>query len=260
APLAPALLALLCAAAALLLPRLGWLGLTVAAAALSAAQGHSGLALLIVPTGLAMVVLVPWRPTAWPLPAAAVGLGLLGFAGAWPAMAGWASSAWRRAALGAAGWVWLLLAAPLAGHALYLDWLPASPAAVWSSSVRGAVDIVLAPLTSSGVLAGAAVWALAACVLPWLVRGRSLIMDALLVVIWAATTVAAGTAVIAAAHGAPHVATAPDAVAGAVAAALLALGHAWLPRPGSRLGRVPGRWWSWRVPPASGSGVGRQFP
>jgi hypothetical protein len=260
APLPPALAALIWAAATLVLPRIAWLALTVAAAALTTAQGHPGLAMLIVAVGLAPVLLGPWRATAWPLSAAAVALGLVGAAGAWPALAGWASSLWRRAALGAVGWVWLLLAAPIAAHGLYLDWLPAAPPPAWSGSLRGTVNQVVIPLVSAGVLAPAAVWALAAAVLPWLVRGRSLALDAILVVIWSATVVSACTAVIGAVHGASDTSTAPGAVLGAVAGALIALARSWLPLPPEVFQRVavasrnPG---SRRQP---GSGVGRQFP
>jgi hypothetical protein len=231
APLPPALAALVCAGVTLMLPRIAWLALTLAAVALTAAQGHPGLALLIAPAGLAPVLLMAWRSTAWPLAAGAVALGLVGLAGAWPALAGWASSLWRRAVLGAVGWVWLLLAAPIVGHGLYLDWLPGAPAGAWSGSLHSTVNQVLIPLVSAGVLAPAAVWALAAAVLPWLVRGRSLALDAILVVIWSATVVSACTAVIAAAHGAPETSTAPDAVLGAVLGALIALARSWLPLP-----------------------------
>jgi hypothetical protein len=175
-------------------------------------------------------------------------------------MAGWASSAWRRAALAGAGWIWLLLAAPITGHALYLNWLPASSAAVWSGSIRGTVDMVIMPLLSAGALAPAAVWALAACVLPWMVRGRSLILDAVLVVIWSATVVAACTAVIEAIHPAPESSTAPAAVLGAMVGALLALGRAWQPRPGGLLRRVAGPFRAADLASASDSGVGPQFP
>jgi hypothetical protein len=241
-------------------PRIGWLTLTAVVAVTATAQGHSGLVLLLVPAALTAAVLVPWRSTAWPLPAGAVALGVIGLAGAWPAMAGWASSAWRRAALAAAGWVWLLLAASITGHALYLDWLPASSAAVWSGSIRGTVDMVITPLLSAGVLAPAAVWALAACVLPWVVRGRSLALDAILVVIWSATVVAACTAVIEAIHPASETPTAPAAVLGACVGALLALGRAWQPQPRALLRRVAGPFRAGGPASGSDSGVGRQFP
>ncbi len=259
-PLPVALLALICAGVTLLVPRVGWLTLTAAVAVTTVAQGHSGLALLLVPAALTAVALVPWRPTAWPLPAGAVVLGLIGLAGAWPAMAAWASSAWRRAALAAAGWVWLLVAASITGHGLYLDWLPATSAADWSGSLRGTVDVVITPLLSAGALAPAAVWALAACVLPWLVRGRSLLLDAILVVIWSATVVAASTAVIEAVHRSSGTSTAPAAVVGAIVGAVVALGRAWPPQPGTLWRRFPGPFRAAGPASASDSGVGRQFP
>jgi hypothetical protein len=131
---------------------------------------------------------------------------------------------------------------------------------VWSGSLRGTVNVVLTPLISSGVLAGAAVWAAAACVLPWLLRGRSLALDAILVVIWSATLVSACTAAIAAVHGAPEAATAPDAVLGAVLAALVALGRVWLPRPGGVWGRLVLPLRTGHPGPTPDSGVGPQFP
>src|ERR1700745_1924301 len=80
---------------------------------------------LVVLIGLLLpVVLLPTRPTLWPLAAGAPALGLVGvagLAGAWRALAGGAGTPWRRAALGAIGWSWLLLAAPLAGMSLYLN-------------------------------------------------------------------------------------------------------------------------------------------
>ncbi|HWD86084.1 MAG TPA: serine/threonine-protein kinase [Solirubrobacteraceae bacterium] len=260
APVPSALAALACAAVTLILPRIAWLTLTVAAAALTTAQGHPGLAMLIVAAGTAPVLLIPWRATAWPLPAGAVVLGLVGAAGAWPALASWASSLWRRAALGALGWVWLLLAAPIAAHGLYLDWLPAAPAATWGGSLRGTVSQVVMPLVRAGVLAPAAVWAAAAAVLPWLVRGRSLALDAILVVIWSATVVSACTAVIAAVNGAVQMSTAPDAVLGAVAGALIALARVWLPQASGVFQGVAGAARTPSSRPGAGSGAGGQFP
>ena len=100
---------------------------------------------------------------------------LVGLAGAWPALAARAASPWRRAALGATGWIWLVLAgrsadAPcicrrIAGHDRRRNLV---------RLCRGVLHHALLPvLRSAGADAGA-VWALAAVVLPWLVRGRSL--------------------------------------------------------------------------------------
>jgi hypothetical protein len=260
APLPPAVAALICAAMTLLLPRIGWLALTLAAVTLTAAQGHGGLALVIVPAALSAAVLIPWRPTSWPLPAGATALGLIGLAGAWPAMAGWASSVWRRAALGAAGWIWLALVSPIAGRGLYLNWLPATPANGWEGSVRAAAEQVLTPLLNSGVLAPAAVWAAAAAVLPWLVRGRTLVLDLTMAVIWSATVVSASTAALAAVHGSHGTPTAPAAVLGAVVGAALALARLWFPAPAGVRTMSRPQVGTGRTGPAPGSGVRGQFP
>jgi hypothetical protein len=73
------------------------------------------------------------------------------------------------------------------------------------------------------MLLAAVVWALAACVLPWVVRGRWLALDALLAAAWASALVAATAAVggllgTAVPHPRPL-----GAVFGGVLAALIAL-------------------------------------
>ena len=71
-------------------------------------------------------------------------------------------------------------------------------------------------------------WALAAVVLPWLVRGRSLAVDFVRVVIWAAMLESATIAATAAINGSDGVHAARTAVIGSVAAAAVALGAVWL--------------------------------
>jgi len=122
-------------------------------------------------------VLLPRNGLFWSVPAAAPLLGLAGLAGAYPAVAGAARGAWTRAALGAAGLWWLLLAEPLLDRDLALGTLP--------GDLPDPVALALAPL-----------WALAALVLPWLVRGRALALDVIGAAIWAAA-LAAGTATVA---------------------------------------------------------------
>jgi eukaryotic-like serine/threonine-protein kinase len=223
-PLAPAAAALLAAALVIALPRIGWVVLAVTLALVAAIQGHAGASIVILPAALVPVAFLPRNPESWPLPAGAPALGAVAFAGAWPALAGRAATAWRRAALGATGWIWLALAGPLSGHEVYVTG-PAGTAApnpaVWTTSVHGAIHHVLGPLLSSGALAPAAVWGLAAMSLPWLVRRVSPVSDLVLVAIWSAITVLASTAVLAAASdGALHIRT---AVLGAWAGALVAV-------------------------------------
>jgi hypothetical protein len=234
----------------MLLPRLGWLALLVATGAATAAQGHAGFALLAAVGLLVPVALAPLRATVWPLAAGAPALGLAGLAGAWPALAGLAPSAWRRAAIGAGAWVWLALVTPVAGRVLYLS--PPSgiaPASHWAGSASATATQVLSPLLRSGVLAPAAVWAVAAAVLPWLVRGRSLPLDFVRAVVWAATLVAATPAAIAVVHGSAGVPTVHGAVVGGGLGVIVALAPRWL-----GAGRLP--WRSTRPP----TGAGPHFP
>jgi eukaryotic-like serine/threonine-protein kinase len=224
APLPPAAAAMIAGSATLLLPRLGWVVLTVGLCAAAAAQGHSGAALVILIAALLPIVLLPAKPTAWSLAAGAPALGLVGLAGAWPALAARAATSWRRAALGAIGWVWLLLAGSISGKTLYLPHIPgAPPAGVWIGSLDQTVHHLLAAFISTGVLAPAAVWALAAVALPWLVGGRSAALDVIRVVVWAALVASATSVAVIAVHGSDRVGAAPSATLGAVVAAAVAL-------------------------------------
>jgi serine/threonine protein kinase len=217
-------LAALAGGLTLLLPRIGWLAIGVAACALAVAQDHPGIALLIAAAVLVPVLAMIRRPTAWPLAAGAPALGLLGLAGAWPALAGRAGTIWQRAALGFSGWIWLVLAAPLANRILYLPQIPgAHPLSAWAASPYDTIHHALTPIVTSGVLAPAPIWALAAAILPWLVRCRSLALDTIRAVVWSATLVSATGVAVAAAHGSAGLRAAPTATAGAVVGAAVAL-------------------------------------
>jgi hypothetical protein len=111
------------------------------------------------------------------------------------------------------------------------------PHNVWSSSASATVHHILVPLVSSGAVAGAPVWALAAALLPYLVNRRSLVLDAVRVAGWTAFVVSATElAVRAAGHGSTISAPRTAAV-GAVVAAVVALcpsvAAAWRRRLGS---------------------------
>ncbi len=200
APLPLLLLGLLAASVTLLLPRLGWLATVVFACATTAIQGHDGLALVLAIAAAVPIVTMPVTPTAWPLPAAAPALGLIGpagLAGAWPALAGLARTPWRRVTLAVSGWLWLL-AAGLVGtlhgrfaHGLYVP-KPHGPGRnVWRDSLAATVHHVFPVYVHTGVLLGGAAWGLAALLVPYLVRGRSGIADTVRVLLWSVVTVAA---------------------------------------------------------------------
>jgi hypothetical protein len=91
------------------------------------------------------------------------------------------------------------------------------------------------------VLAGAAVWAVAAVLAPLLVRGRSVALDALLGAAWAVMTVA-GTDLVARALAGGTPQPAPrGAVIGGVVGGLVLVAPVLLTRS-------PGAFWAARVP------------
>ncbi len=189
-----------------LFPRVGWL--LAAAAAIAALAGPWPDAAVLVALAAAVPpLLLRRRGLTWSLPAAAPALGLIGLAGAYPAVAGAVRGPWARAALGATGLWWLLLAEPLMGRDLALGTPP------------GDAGTVLEALGSSGALLLAPLWAAAAVALPWLVPGRSLAFDIVGAATWAAG-LAAATAAIADRAG---LAEPRGLAAGAVVAGVLAV-------------------------------------
>jgi eukaryotic-like serine/threonine-protein kinase len=223
-PVSPAVVGLLAALAVVALPRIGWLAVTGALTVAAVAQGRPGVALLILVAAVIPVALLPRGGAAWAVAAGAPALGLIGLAGAWPALAGRARGPWRRLALGAVGWVWVVLAGAIGGTGLYVHAIPgvARPSA-WSGSLPETMTLVIRPVISSGVLAGAVVWAVAALVLPWVRRGRSLGVDIVVVTVWAATLVSATDVALAMARPGEALMASRAAVIGGLAAAVVAL-------------------------------------
>jgi hypothetical protein len=222
--LAPPVAALLAAVAVAAMPRLGWLAITSGLTTAALATGHAGSALVLIPLALAPVVLLPRAGAAWPLAAGAPALGVIGLAGAWPALAAKARTPARRAGLGAAGWIALITAAPFTAGGLYLQLAPNTPPpSIWTGSAYEALHHVLAPLISNGLWAPAPVWALAAVALPRMVTHRSLKLDIARVTLWSALLVAATAAALGAAGAPKALQTPTSAVLGAAAAAIVAL-------------------------------------
>jgi eukaryotic-like serine/threonine-protein kinase len=167
------------------LPRLVWLGCLLAAAAWQAAQGRAGLSLLVLAAGAPLLALPRRSGPGWLAAALAPVLGLAGLASAFPALAGQRAN-WRaRAALAALGFWWLTLAEPLLSRRLWLGPPSGLPSrTVWEASFgKAATHVVGATLTVELAL-GAAVWALASVILPWIVRGRSAALDVGAAVVW----------------------------------------------------------------------------
>jgi eukaryotic-like serine/threonine-protein kinase len=230
----PPIAAAVAAALVAVLPRAGWM-LAAAALVLALAVGPAprpGAALLVAALAAGPPLLLRSDGRSWSLPAAAPALGLLGLAGAFPALAGHAPRWSARAALGALGAWWLVLAEPLLGKALVFGPAPGTPSRPGFDGAPGiAAGDVLAKACSSGALLLAVVWAAAALVAPWLVRGRSLPADVAGAATWAAG-LAATTAALGEWLGARVEQAQPHAlVPGAVAAAGLTLVLAHARRP-----------------------------
>jgi hypothetical protein len=208
----PLAAAALSAAATALLPRLGWLATSIALTTWLAASGQDGPALLVATAAIPIPLLLPLRGTWWSAPAIAVAAGIAGLGGIWPAVAGQARGLLTRAALGATGWWWIVLAESVR-HERLLSGPPAAarpsgsvaPAASLhaaqpaGTSLHAAGD-ALAATVQSGTIATAALWALGAALLPLLVRGRNAALDLLAAAAWAAGLALGGQAIARAAH------------------------------------------------------------
>jgi serine/threonine protein kinase len=187
-------------------PRAVWLLATTALVVWQSAAGRPGVALLVLAAAAPLLILSRTSPLALSA-ALAPALGTVGLAGVYPAVAGQAS-AWRaRVVLGALGYWWLCLAEPLLARRLWLGpptglrataavanaGVATAAAAIpaWEGSLDGAFNHALVPLLSTGVLLGAALWAAAALLLPWLVRGRHAALDLVAATVWTAALLAA---------------------------------------------------------------------
>ncbi|HEY6762721.1 MAG TPA: hypothetical protein VI318_24680, partial [Baekduia sp.] len=152
-------------------------------------------------------------PATWSLPALAPVLGLATVVGAFPAVAGRAANdLWTRAALGALG-AWLTLLAEPVLHRTLLLGAPDNDGGAHA----------LQAIATAPAIALVGLWAVAAAVLPLLVRGRILAVDLVAATGWAAALAAASQAAIGAA---PR-----GLVVGAVAAGVLAVVPRSSPEP-----------------------------
>ncbi len=230
----------------LTLPRLGWLTAALAICAWQVGVGRSGVTLLVLGAVLPLMLLIRRPGPGWLAAGLAPLLGLVGLAGAFPAIAGQAAN-WRaRALLGALGYWWLRLAEPLLDGSGRRLWLgpPAggsSPSA-WESSLEAAATHALVPILALGLLLGAVLWAAAAAVLPWIVRGRSAMRDALAATAWAVALAAATPLLVVGLPGRAPIGSAGEptprgVISGAALGAVLAIGaRALRGRVGERVG------------------------
>jgi eukaryotic-like serine/threonine-protein kinase len=178
----------------LLLPRAVWLGCALAAVLWQVWVGHPGTALLLLAAAAPLLLLPRRAGLGWLTAALAPVLGLVGLAGAFPALAGQRTRLFERAALAALGYWWLTLAEPLLERRLWLGAPAGSPArTAWEGSLSSAATHVVGPSLSLGVLYGAGVWAVGAMLLPWVVRGRSAVLDVVAAAAWSVALLVAYT-------------------------------------------------------------------
>lgn len=205
-------------------PRGVWVGTALALAVWQAVAGRTGVALLIVAATAPLLLLARRSSPAWLAAAAAPALGLAGLAGAFPALAGQLPS-WRaRAGVAALGFWWLALAEPLLARHLWLG--PAGdlpPRDVWEGSLNSAATHALAPALTFQLALGTLVWAVAATLLPWLVRGRNAALDLLAAIAWAVALLAAVPLLGGALHLHGAQSTPRGALLGAVLGCVLAI-------------------------------------
>jgi hypothetical protein len=103
-----------------------------------------------------------------------------------------APTPWRRAGLATAGFLWLALGEVLTGESLLFGVSDGTlPRGDWEGSISAAASDALGPLVSGPALAPAAVWACFAVLLPLVVRGRWLALDAVGAALWSAGLIAA---------------------------------------------------------------------
>ena len=157
----------------------GWLGTPEA--------DRPGTALLLAATLAPTPLLLPRAGLLWSVPALAPLLGAIALAPLFVGLAALASTAWRRAGLAAAGFLWLAAAEVITEDQLLFGTADGTLArARWEGSLVDAAGDALLPLISSPALAPAFVWVVFAVALPFLVRGRWAAMDLLAGAAWAA--------------------------------------------------------------------------
>jgi hypothetical protein len=220
---APAAVAGAVALAVAVLPRLGWLLTATALVTWLGAEGHQGLALVVAAAAAPIPFLLARAGMLWSVPALAPLLAAAGLGPLYLVAAGMAGTAWRRAALGAGGFLWLALAEEALQRTLLFGPPDGSmPLRAWDGSFTHAASDGLWPLLSTPALLPALAWGALAAVLPLLVTGRSLTLDLLGAFVWVAALVAAHKG-IAALLAAPE---ARGLAAGAVIGVVVAVGIA----------------------------------
>jgi serine/threonine protein kinase len=171
------------------LPRVIWWAAALATVLWQGLDGHPGLALVLGAMAAPLIALPRRAGPGWLAAVGAPALGAIGLAGAFPALAGQGSRWADRARLAALGYWWLTVAGLLVRHQLWLwPWHHAhvTAPAGWTGSMTHAFRDVLLPLLTAATAEGLALWAVAAILLPLVVRGHSAARDIPAATVWAA--------------------------------------------------------------------------
>ncbi|HEX3279003.1 MAG TPA: serine/threonine-protein kinase [Thermoleophilaceae bacterium] len=215
------------ALAVALLPRVAWLVVAMALCGWLAAPetDRQGTALILAAAALPIPLLLPRAGLLWSVPVLAPLLGTIALGPAFIGAAALASTAWRRAGLAAAGFLWLALAEVLTGKDLLYGVADGTLARhEWQQSISSAAGDGLGPLLSGPALAPIVVWAAFAVLLPLLVRGRWLAADLLGAGLWTVGLVVTLTALGDMLAATTMLSQPRGAVAGAIGAALIVVG------------------------------------
>jgi hypothetical protein len=227
-----------------LLPRIGWMIVAAGLCAwfVSPDADRQGTALVLAAAAAPIPFLLPRAGLQWSVPVLAPLLGTVALAPVFVGVAALAPTAWRRAGLAAAGFLWLAVGEVLTGETLLFG-VPEGVLARgdWEGSISAAASDALGPLVSSPALAPAAVWAAFALVLPLVVRGRWLAVDLVGALLWAAGLIVAHTALGDMLAATTALDEARGVVAGSVGAALVVVAVSQLTAPAEALRAQPVR-------------------
>jgi len=177
------------ALAVALLPRIGWILAMIGVCAwfVSPEADRQGTALVLAAAAAPVPFLLPRAGLLWSVPVFAPLLGTVALAPAFVGVAALAPTAWRRAGLAAAGFLWLALGEAVSGQALLFGSPDGTtPRPDWEGSISAAISDVLQPLVTTPALAPMVVWAAFAALLPLVVRGRWLALDLIGAGLWVA--------------------------------------------------------------------------
>jgi hypothetical protein len=233
-PVSPATAGAVAALLVALLPRIGWIAAALALVGWLASPGadREGTALILAVALVPTPLLLPRAGLLWSVPVLAPLFGTIALAPLFVAVAALGSTAWRRAGLALAGFLWLAVAEILTGRELLFGSADGTLARTeWQDSVVDASREALGPLVSSPALAPAVVWVAFAVVLPLLVRGRYAPLDLVAACVWAAGLVAAHGALGDLLAATTELDQARGAVAGACLGAVVVLSATLLAPP-----------------------------